>query len=83
MTLPSFALHYEGAYKSGQIGVGLSRVRSPSDITVYNFRPGLCPPHSPTLQDFYAKHSEGYPMVDLSCCSELSVFLYMWLSSLL
>ena len=74
MTPPSVALHYEVAYASGQIGVSLSRVRSPSDITVYNFRHGLCPPHSPVLQDFYAKHNEGYPMVDLSCCSELSVF---------
>ena len=73
MTLPSVALHCEGAFESGQIGVGLSRVHSPSDITIYNFRPGLCPPHSPDLRDVYATNDEGYPMVDLSCCSQLSV----------
>ena len=52
MTLPSVALHCEWAFESGQIGVGLSWVRSTSDITVYNICLGLCPPHSPALQDF-------------------------------
>ena len=42
------------------------------DITVFNFRKGLCPPPGPALQKFYFEASEGNIVDDLTCCSLLS-----------
>ena len=67
MTLNSVFVECSGAFDSGQISVALGRVRSPDDITVSNFRRGLCPPHPPAVSQFYGRPSE-YPSQDLTCC---------------
>ena len=69
MTLSNVALHCEGAFECGQIGVGLSRVKKTDDITVLNFRKGLCPPHGPALQKFYFEATQGNIVDDLTCCT--------------
>ena len=70
MTLASVALHCEGAFAPGQIGVGLSRVCSPEDVTVIGFRPSLCAPHGQTLHSFYEGLSQFVKNIedDLTCC---------------
>ena len=67
MTMTSVLLDCDGAFEPGQISVGLGRVMEPCQITVKNFRPGLCPPHSPKINEYYGV--ESVPLnVDLTCC---------------
>ena len=67
MTLSSVWVDCHGAFDAGQISVALGRVREEDDITVVNFRPGLCPPHPPIVNGFYGTPSTA---VDpkLKCC---------------
>ena len=68
MTLPDVYLDCEGAFDPGQLAVAISRVRDIKDITIVNFRPGLCPPHPPIINGFYG--SESTILEDChSCCS--------------
>ena len=57
MTLNSVWLDCRGAFDAGQVSVALGRVRQEDDITVVNFRPGLCPPHPPVVNTFYGTSS--------------------------
>ena len=50
MTLPSVALHCEGAFQPGQIGVGISRVCGGAHISIYGFHHSLCPPQPHKVQ---------------------------------
>ena len=70
MTLPSVHVDCQGAFAPGQIAVALSRVRNSCDITVSNFREGLCPPHPPAINTFYGSAAIP-PADDLSCCREM------------
>ena len=67
MTMRSVLLDCDGAFEPGQISVGLGRVMEPCQITVKNFRPGLCPPHSPKINEYYGVESVPFN-VDLTCC---------------
>ena len=70
MTLPSVALHCEGAFQPGQIGVGISNVCDAAHISVYGFRRSLCPPQPHKVQLFSANVTHTTPYIDtnLSCC---------------
>ena len=68
MTLDSLCEDCSGAFQAGQISVALDRVRQKVDLTVLNYWPGLCPPHPPTIVQFYGVSSTPL-LSDLSCCS--------------
>ena len=68
MTLKSVMVNCEGAFDPGQLGVALSRVRDINDMSVLNFRAGLCPPHPPCVNAYYGSIQEGLHH-DLSCCN--------------
>ena len=67
MTLDSVRVDCIGAFDPGQISVALGRVSSPDQITVVNFRPGLCPPHPPLISTFYGQQSADISPT-LNCC---------------
>ena len=69
MTLPSVHVDCEGAFAPGQISVALGRVRTKADISVSNFRMGLCPPHPPKVSAFYGTAGVS-PAEDISCCRQ-------------
>ena len=67
MTLNNAVVDCAGAFDPGQVSVALGRVRSPDDLTVLNFRRGLCPPHPPCVNAFYGTVCvETLP--DGACC---------------
>ena len=67
MTLPSVQVDCQGAFAPGQISVALSRVHKATDVTVTNFREGLCPPHPSKVQYLYGSISTPLEE-DISCC---------------
>ena len=69
MTLPSVHVDCEGTFAPGQISVALGRVRTKADISVSNFRVGLCPPHPPKVSAFYGTAGVS-PAEDISCCRQ-------------
>ena len=69
MTLKNVFLDCRGAFDAGQISVALGRVENPSQITVKNFRPSLCPPHSPKINTYYGLPTK-FISPDLNCCRD-------------
>ena len=51
----------------GQVSVAVGHVRCGEDMTVLNFRPGLCPPHPPAIPGFYGTVSAS-PYESLKVC---------------
>ena len=69
MTMDSLLVDCSGAFQPGQVSVGIGRVREKFQLTVVNYRPGLCPPHPPVVNEYYGV--ESVPLQeDKSCCKE-------------
>ena len=69
MTLDSVFVDCTGAFDAGQLSVAFGRVHKPSQLTVRNFRPELCPPHPQQINAYYGKESSPV-LEDLACCNQ-------------
>ena len=76
MTLPSVKLDCSGCFAPGQIGVALSRVKSPKDITVVNFHPNLCPPQPLAVQNFYESLQDVQHVSPTTECCKQEIPVY-------
>ena len=70
MTLSSVSVDCQGAFEPGQISVAISRVRSPNDISIFNYKPHLCPAQPPCIYNYYNTPAANTRQ-DMSCCTEI------------